>query len=57
MGDNRDNSEDSRRWGFVRDDQIKGKAHVVLLSWDGCGQSSGLIRMNRFFHGLYGLKL
>lgn len=53
MGDNRDYSEDSRRWGLVRDDQIKGKAHVVLLSWDGCG-SSGL-RMDRFFHNLYRL--
>jgi signal peptidase I len=53
MGDNRDQSEDSRRWGFVRSDQIKGKAHVVWLSWDGCKGSFGGIRMDRFFDNLY----
>ena len=52
MGDNRDNSEDSRRWGFVRYDQIKGKAHFVWLSWDSCGAGSP-IRFDRFFRSLY----
>jgi len=52
MGDNRDNSEDSRRWEFVRYDQIKGKAHFVWFSWDGC---KGKVRSNRFFQGLYSL--
>ncbi len=54
MGDNRDNSEDSRRWGFVRFDQIKGKAHRIWLSWDGCAGSVGEIRTDRFFRDLYG---
>jgi signal peptidase I len=52
MGDNRDNSEDSRRWGFVRYDQIKGKAHFVWFSWDGCASK---IRTHRFFRSLYAL--
>jgi signal peptidase I len=34
MGDNRDNSQDSRYWGFVRRDRIKGKAFLIYWSWD-----------------------
>jgi signal peptidase I len=53
MGDNRDHSEDSRMWNFVRYDQITGKAHFIWLSWDRCGGEYGRIRSDRFFRGLY----
>jgi signal peptidase I len=35
MGDNRDNSQDSRYWGFLRRDYIKGKALVIYWSYEG----------------------
>lgn len=33
MGDNRDNSSDSRIWGFVQDNQIVGKAFFVWMNF------------------------
>jgi len=34
MGDNRDNSDDGRYWGFVPDDHIRGRAFFVWFNWD-----------------------
>jgi signal peptidase I len=33
MGDNRDNSQDSRYWGFLPRDYVKGKALVIYWSY------------------------
>ncbi|HEY7141775.1 MAG TPA: signal peptidase I [Methylomirabilota bacterium] len=34
MGDNRNNSQDSRYWGFVKREKIKGRAFLIYWSWD-----------------------
>jgi signal peptidase I len=46
MGDNRDNSHDSRFWGFVPFDLIKGKAMII---WWSTGEPEG-VRFGRMFH-------
>lgn len=33
LGDNRDNSRDSRYWGFLNEKLIKGKAFILYWSW------------------------
>ncbi len=37
MGDNRDNSRDSRSWGFLDHSLIRGKALFIYFSWDAAG--------------------
>lgn len=45
MGDNRDNSKDSRVWGFVKDEDIQGRAFAVWMSWDS--DSASKVRWHR----------
>lgn len=48
MGDNRDNSLDSRYWGFVPEDHVVGTPVAVLISFDqDKGLFDGKIRWNR----------
>ncbi|CAN5378922.1 signal peptidase I [soil metagenome] len=35
MGDNRDNSQDSRYWGFLPGSYVKGRAMMIYWSYDG----------------------
>ncbi len=47
MGDNRDQSLDSRFWGYVQRRKIKGRAFLVYWSWNGRGAWTEWIRWSR----------
>ena len=49
MGDNRDNSLDSRYWGFVPEDHLVGKAVFVWMSVDPQGKFLDKIRWSHLF--------
>jgi signal peptidase I len=49
MGDNRDNSADSRYWGFVQRDLIVGRALFVYWSYDESRPSGGVPFIQDFF--------
>jgi signal peptidase I len=52
MGDNRDNSQDSRWWGFLDRDHVKGKALFIYFSF-GEGGGMANVRWSRLLHQIH----
>lgn len=50
MGDNRDDSDDSRYWGFVPDKNIVGKAMLVWMSWNSAKTNIRWSRIGKPIH-------
>lgn len=52
MGDNRDNSNDGRCWGFVPEENLAGRAFAIWMSWDSNLSSSPPISWERVGTGI-----
>jgi signal peptidase I len=48
MGDNRDNSEDSRYWGFMPASYVKGEALFIYYSIDDSGSLASAVKATRW---------
>jgi len=49
LGDNRDNSNDSRGWGTVRMEELKGPAFILYWSWNVTGNFFQLLNPVNWF--------
>jgi signal peptidase I len=47
IGDNRDNSDDGRAWGFVGENDFIGQAQFIWMSWDSQATLVHKIRWER----------
>ena len=56
MGDNRDNSEDSRYWGFLPQSYIKGKALFIYYSFEEQASLAHVFRATRWDRLLHRVK-
>ena len=48
MGDNRDNSQDSRYWGFLPAHYVKGRALFIYFSFEEGGSLTQMLQGTRF---------
>ena len=58
LGDNRTNSEDSRYWGFVPREAVRGRPMIVYYSYERDEATTTMpwiteIRWNRILHGIH----